>query len=252
MLRWIFIVLVIALSLHNHSGLQLSAEMQSWCGCISHHEAQQLLSFQRACEQSTEAVSIQSSIDLSRSTTSLLGTVTGIANSNNDILATWNELQSIAKKQKGCYALYDDGSKPWRVSTISKTTDIPASLCPPLESGGAPTIVLGGFTMHRIVGEKMNPMVDTANKLSCVPIRAGMKVLDTCMGLGYTAMEAAQLMHRKSITGTNNAYQSRSVAEGVVTTIEYDDATVEMAAHNPWSQALFDGSLPIEVLQVLL
>ena len=38
---------------------------------------------------------------------------------------------------------------------------------------------------------------------------------------------------------------------GQVTTIEYDDASLEMCAHNPWSQSLFDNSLPIEVLQVL-
>lgn len=44
---------------------------------------------------------------------------------------------------QGCYSLYDEGSKPWHVSTLSKSSGIPASLCAPLGGGGAPTMVLG-------------------------------------------------------------------------------------------------------------
>lgn len=151
------------------------------------------------------------------------------------LLATWDELKDIANKGQGCYSLYDDGSKPWHISTISKSTGIPASLCPPLVGAGAPTMVLGGFTMHRIAGDNMNPMIDTAAKLSCLKFFAGASVLDTCMGLGYTAIGAGN-----KVKGSG----------GRVTTIEYDEASVEMAAHNPWSQQLFDGSLDITVLQV--
>lgn len=156
------------------------------------------------------------------------------------LMATWEELQHIVDKQQGCYSLYDDGSKPWHISTISKSTGIPASLCPPLVASGAPTMVLGGFTMHRIAGDNMNPMVDTAAKLSCLRFFDGASVLDTCMGLGYTAIGAA-----RSVTGTGGDGRGR------VVTIEYDEASVEMAAHNPWSKQLFDGSLPIEVMQVI-
>ena len=43
-------------------------------------------------------------------------------------------------------------------------------------SPGAPTIVLGGFTMHRISGEDMNPYLDTEAKIASIPIFRGAKV----------------------------------------------------------------------------
>jgi predicted methyltransferase len=46
-------------------------------------------------------------------------------------------------------------------------------------------------------------------------------VLDTCMGLGYTALEAAQYADR-------------------VTTCEISDAVYTLASWNPWSEELFD------------
>ena len=70
------------------------------------------------------------------------GLCTSSSNSGGDdtLLATWEELEMIADKKQGCYSIYDDGSKPWHVSTISKSSGIPASLCPPLQSSGAPTV----------------------------------------------------------------------------------------------------------------
>ena len=60
------------------------------------------------------------------------------------LLATWEEISEIAEKEKqSCFALYDDGSQPWKISTLSKKTGNPASLCAPLERTGAPTLVLG-------------------------------------------------------------------------------------------------------------
>jgi hypothetical protein len=53
-----------------------------------------------------------------------------------NLVITWDELEFIVKKNKGCYALYDDGSKPWLISTMSIKTGFPLSLCPPLESSG--------------------------------------------------------------------------------------------------------------------
>ena len=58
-------------------------------------------------------------------------------------------------------------------------------------------------------------------------------MLDTCMGLGYTAIGAAKLVGH----------------EGKVITIEYDKASLEIASYNPWSQGLFDQILPIEILE---
>ena len=56
-------------------------------------------------------------------------------------------------------------------------------------------MLLGGFTMHRISGENMNPGIDTAAKLASIKplyFNSERKILDTCMGLGYTCIGAAQ------------------------------------------------------------
>ncbi len=100
--------------------------------------------------------------------------------------------------------------------------------------------------MHRIAGENMNPGVDTDAKLESVDIRSSeARVLDTCMGLGYTAIGVALQLQQL-------ANQRSSISSGRVTTIEYDSASLEMAAHNPWSSPLFDGELPIDIIEVRL
>ena len=81
-------------------------------------------------------------------------------------------------------------------------------------------MVLAGFTMHR-VANAAEPRKDTELKLAAARPRGA--VLDTCCGLGYTAIGAARLAPR--------------VAS--VTTIELDDVSLAMCAHNPWSRELF-------------
>lgn len=53
--------------------------------------------------------------------------------------------------------------------------------------------------------------------------------------MGYTAIGAAKLLDPKG--------------SGRVTTVEYDVASIEMCAYNPYSQGLFDHTLPIDILQ---
>jgi len=239
----------------------------SWSGCIDHHSAIEILMARSA----TQNVVAEGSISLGLTRQHLLLNQEGVClfvdeeissgggNGNGNgkvkgkgkgkavdnggevdggggkLLATWDELTEIATRKQGCYALYDDGSKPWRISTLSKTSGIPASLCPPLTSSGAPTMVLGGFTMHRIAGTDMNPTKDTAAKISALPnLYPGSVVLDTCCGLGYTAQGAA----RKVMDG----------GTGRVVVFEYDIASIEMCAYNPHSQGLFDGTLPISLI----
>jgi predicted methyltransferase len=86
----------------------------------------------------------------------------------------------------------------------------------PTES--APTMLISGLPMHRIKGT--DPQQDTLAKIKTIaPIHG--RVLDTCTGLGYTAIEAAK------------------TAEHVIT-IELDPTAQEMARFNPWSRPLFD------------
>ncbi|MFA4701241.1 class I SAM-dependent methyltransferase [Pyrococcus kukulkanii] len=81
-----------------------------------------------------------------------------------------------------------------------------------------PTIEINGIRMHRT--KDTDPMKDTIAKVNTVNPKKGEKVLDTCMGLGYTAIESA----RRGAT---------------VITIEKDPNVIELAKINPWSAELF-------------
>jgi predicted methyltransferase len=90
-----------------------------------------------------------------------------------------------------------------------------------------PTIEINGIRMHRT--KEVNPLQDTRNKVNAVDPREGEAVLDTCMGLGYTAIEASR----------RGAY---------VITIEKDPNVLELARINPWSRELFTGG-KVQVIQ---
>ena len=203
-------MLVCAVCFALSTAFKIPAEWR-WAGVVDHYVADHLLSLRH-----TGQTEIRTSVDLGKSVSRITLTPEGVAREKS-LLATWDELTEIAEKRQGCWAVYDDGSKPWRVSALSKNTQIPASLCPPLGGKtGAPTMVLGGFTMHRIAGDGMNPTVDTAAKISAVSsaLFPGASVLDTCCGLGYTAIGAAEKV------GEN----------GRVVSIELDEASLEVSA----------------------
>lgn len=83
-----------------------------------------------------------------------------------------------------------------------------------------PTIEINGIRMHRT--KEVNPLQDTRSKVNAVKPKEGETVLDTCMGLGYTAIQAAK----------RGAY---------VITVEKDKNVIELARINPWSRELFTG-----------
>ncbi len=86
---------------------------------------------------------------------------------------------------------------------------------------GAPTLEIDGIRMHRT--KDTTPEQDARDKLSILGLRSG-RVLDTCMGLGYTAIQA-----------------NESGAEYVVT-IEYEPNVIRITQLNPWSSKLFTES----------
>ena len=90
-----------------------------------------------------------------------------------------------------------------------------------------PTIEINGIRMHRT--KDTNPLKDTRNKIETVNPKEGELVLDTCMGLGYTAIESAK----------RGAY---------VITIEKDPNVIELARLNPWSREVFT-SQNIQLIQ---
>lgn len=112
----------------------------------------------------------------------------------------------------GAWAVLPDGHLS-RISTHGSHAALSLHPVP----GTSPTLVLGGFGMHRLD----DPYQDTANKIIAAQPRGA--VLDICTGLGYTASAAA----------------ARAEVRRVVT-IERDAAVMRIARVNPWSRALFN------------
>jgi predicted methyltransferase len=127
----------------------------------------------------------------------------------------WKTLNEISEETNGCFLIHNGEAK--KIQMYSETTGRFYSLCPTEQS---PTMLVSGKTMHRISGT--NPFLDTKQKIKTIaPFRGN--VLDTCMGLGYTAIDAAKTADE-------------------VTTIEFDATVEEICRCNPWSQELFSNS----------
>ena len=80
-----------------------------------------------------------------------------------------------------------------------------------------PTLEIDGIHMHRI--KNTNPLKDTLAKVGALGKLRGKKVLDTCTGLGYTAIIA----------------NKRGAS---VITVEKDPNVLTLAEVNPWSHDL--------------
>jgi len=81
-------------------------------------------------------------------------------------------------------------------------------------TGGAPTLEIDGVRMHRTVGT--TPDVDARAKLEALGVDGG-RILDTCGGLGYTALGA---LRRGGV---------------LVVSVERRPEVLRIAALNPWS-----------------
>ncbi|MBL8147108.1 MAG: methyltransferase domain-containing protein [Anaerolineae bacterium] len=136
-------------------------------------------------------------------------------------LLPWDAIQDVLDDENGCFELLSTGNdgllKPDKIQVFSPATRRHCSLYPTETS--APTLLIAGFPMHRI--KDTDPMLDTKAKIRAADPRG--VLLDTSMGLGYTAIAAAKRAQR-------------------VITLELDPAVMEVAQRNPWSLELF--SLP--------
>ncbi len=89
----------------------------------------------------------------------------------------------------------------------------------PVSKSDAPTLEINGIHMHRIVGT--TPWRDSLVKVVDAKVRRGHRVLDTCLGLGYTSIH--------------------SMLRGArVESYEIDQNVLEITRHNPWSRKLSD------------
>jgi hypothetical protein len=125
---------------------------------------------------------------------------------------SWDRLEEIARSENACFAVEDNQAE--KIQRYSEHLGRFYALMP---TERAPTLLASGIPMHRIQGT--DPHRDTLSKVRTVAPLTGC-VLDTCTGLGYTAIEAAR------------------TAEQVVT-VELDPIVLEVARLNPWSQVLF-------------
>jgi predicted methyltransferase len=126
---------------------------------------------------------------------------------------SWDSLEEISQSKSVCFVVEENEAE--KIQRFSEYLNRFYSLMP---TNRAPTLLVSGIPMHRIKGT--DPQRDTLSKMRTVaPIRG--RVLDTCTGLGYTAIEAAR------------------TAEQVVT-IELDPTVLEVARLNPWSHSLFE------------
>lgn len=122
-------------------------------------------------------------------------------------------LQRVAGEPGRCFEIAEGAVTP--VVVFSDETGWSRSLVP---TGDAPTTVVAGFAMHRVVDT--TPLRDTRAKIRALGKPRG-RALDTATGLGYTAIELA-----------------RTCTE--VVTVERDPAAIALARRNPWSVDLFE------------
>jgi predicted methyltransferase len=116
------------------------------------------------------------------------------------------------------------------VQVFSEQTNRRYSL---LATAGASTMLVSGVQMHRTTGA--DPWSDTLAKVRCVAPVVG-RVLDTCTGLGYTAIVAAGA---GSGAGSGAGLGAGASSGAGVLTIELDPGAVAVARLNPWSRPLF-------------
>lgn len=174
---------------------------------LSHFQASDIL---RAFEAGESTVT--TSLDLGRTRVELILSPQFVLLPDGQRLSL-KAVQIICDNELGCYFIR--GGELERIEIFSESFNRYYSLMPTVS---APTMLISGIPMHRIKGT--DPHQDTMSKIKAVAPVHG-PVLDTTMGLGYTAIAA-----------------SRSADH--VQTIELDPAVVDICHQNPWSQELFD------------
>jgi predicted methyltransferase len=173
---------------------------------LSHIQVQPLLAARQRGEQ---ALSL--SPDLGRSTITANLTSSGVLFPGGERLS-WRDIEKINKSQTSCFIVEHESIK-----TIQVFSEYTNRVCSLLPTRGTPSMLIAGFTMHRIVD--IDPLQDTLEKIATISPIVG-SVLDTATGLGYTAIEAARTAQH-------------------VTTIELDPGAQQIARLNPWSRELF-------------
>lgn len=128
------------------------------------------------------------------------------------VALVWEDVEYIDANPQACFKITAAGIE--KIQVFSEAFNRLYSLMP---TAGAPTMLISGIPMHRI--KDTDPWRDTQRKVRAAVPKG--RVLDTCTGLGYTAILAAPRAEH-------------------ITTIELDPAVLDICRQNPWSRSLFD------------
>ncbi len=123
------------------------------------------------------------------------------------------DTEKIAENKTVCFMLKDNETT--KIQLFAQDTNRFYKLYP---TADWPTLEISGVRMHRVT--QVTPKKDTEMKIALVSPVEGV-CLDTCTGLGYTAIG---LVHAGATK---------------VVTIEKDHNCQDVARYNPWSQELF-------------
>lgn len=173
---------------------------------LSHYQVKPILEARRH-----GAGAVTTSLDLGLTEAEVFVEETGVRLPDGRVLS-WSLLEEIAGSESACFLLEDEGAR--KIHFFSEYLNRVYALYP---TPSAPTMLVSGLPMHRVKGT--DPWQDTMEKIRAIAPVGG-HVLDTAMGLGYTAIQAG---------GTAQS----------VTTIELDPTVVEVCRLNPWSTELF-------------
>lgn len=174
---------------------------------LSHHQAGEMLA---ALKRSASEVTTSLDLEFTRVTLAVAGERVYLPNGLQlDAMA----LQEVVDDPNSCLRVEAEGL--YKVAAFSEETGRYYSLYP---TGGAPTMLISGIPMHRV--QDTDPHADTLAKIRAAGPLTG-DVLDTCTGLGYTALEAARTARR-------------------VITLELDPTVYTIIRQNPWSARFFD------------
>lgn len=174
---------------------------------LTHYQAQQLLDANKKGLKETEV-----SLDLNK-------TFSKVKIQNNEFIFRDNQILNESQLKKPikddtiCFLIRDNSLV--KIQLFSEETNKFYKLVPTKD---APTIEISGIRMHAT--KEFTPMEDTKRKIESISPIKGM-VLDTCMGLGYTAIASSK-------------------HGDFVITCEKDENVIEMAGLNPWSKELFN------------
>lgn len=134
-------------------------------------------------------------------------------------LVEWDKLEGVADRERDIYYIEDGELVPVHIIGKHFYKLVFVKL------GHPPTLEIDGIHMHRV--KDVTPDIDTRMKISLLGRLECSSVLDTCMGLGYTAIESLK----------------RGACR--ITTFEIDENVLRIASLNPWSKWLEDERVEI-------